>query len=412
MVIDCAKVKKNCVVYYKRFQAKKYNEKSKENLKQNTDQQISKNKFLTILNKQTEIDDINTFTKNYKTAYESISGKKYKTALSVQQAKQISERTDVFISSILSSYCAKSGYKQRSVNFVTLTLPQAQMHTDKTLIKTLTKFLDHLKKVKNYLVENGENSKVELLPLQNYLWRAETMENGNLHFHILFDTYFSMVTLKNTWNNYLTKLGYINGQNAAQIHAIANLKDVGAYVTKYMTKEPYNDLHNNEKRVKNGLQPLTNDELAEIPDDVKFRRSVIGKTWGCSRGVMALKYPVFEETHLYEVDELKKQLTPVDLPAEVPDFIKVYKGKISEILKTSKMKLGKTIKKYYHFIFKSLYQPEIFQVLKDNLTHYQNEYYLHTGKMDYLKNQPDFSFLQQPKPTENKQNPYTGFLFY
>ncbi|MGV4586845.1 rolling circle replication-associated protein, partial [Ornithobacterium rhinotracheale] len=68
---------------------------------------------------------------------------------------------------------ATKSNKDKYLSFVTLTLPSAQKHHDRVLRKILAKYLDHLKKVYG---------------LKNYLWKAETQKNGNIHFHVLIDT--------------------------------------------------------------------------------------------------------------------------------------------------------------------------------------------------------------------------------
>lgn len=79
--------------------------------------------------------------------------------------------------------------------FVTLTLPAEQKHTDTTITnKVLANFFDRLRSAKLF---------------QNYVWRAEKQENGNIHYHILTDTYCSFTLVRNYWYLALRSLGYM-----------------------------------------------------------------------------------------------------------------------------------------------------------------------------------------------------------
>ena len=98
-VIDCAKLKKNSLVFYKRFIGRRYNKKSLNNLKQNTQKDEEKNSFLTILKKQKEVDCISTYASNYKTAFKSATQKEFKEFYSKSQTNKICEITNVFIQS-------------------------------------------------------------------------------------------------------------------------------------------------------------------------------------------------------------------------------------------------------------------------------------------------------------------------
>ncbi|XHT58580.1 hypothetical protein RAO09_01860, partial [Ornithobacterium rhinotracheale] len=90
---------------------------------------------------------------------------------------------------------ATKSNKDKYLSFVTLTLPSAQIHHDRVLRKILAKYLDHLKKVYG---------------LKNYLWKAETQKNGNLHFHVLIDTKIPREDIQRIWNQYINKYGYVD----------------------------------------------------------------------------------------------------------------------------------------------------------------------------------------------------------
>src|SRR5688572_2169979 len=115
--------------------------------------------------------------------------------------------------------------------FITLTLPYKQIHCDKTIKRECLN--DFLIKAKR------------LWQVHNLMWKAETQDNGNIHFHMLTDRYIPHEQLRYTWQNSMEKLGYISwyatennnlNPNCTDIHAIKKIKNVAAYFSKYMTK--------------------------------------------------------------------------------------------------------------------------------------------------------------------------------
>ncbi|SHK63459.1 rolling circle replication-associated protein [Epilithonimonas mollis] len=345
MVESVAKVKKRSIVYYTRFSRKKYNEKSLNNLKQNL--KTDENKMLQKLRNQSEIECINSYVSTYKMAYEQTTQKPLKTKLSKQQASKISEITNVFIQSLLSQFKPQSGFNQRSVTFALLTLPTQNQHvSDKKVISQLVKFIDDLKRVKNYIIcpVTKHQTKDHALSIENYIWRAETTENGVIHFHILFDSFINKNVLKRVWNNHLEKLGFERSYNSAHIHSVKNLRDLGAYVTKYLTKEPLRDKYKH----------YTKDQLRNIPDSEKYRRPVIGKVWGCSKAVLKLKYIDFVESDQAHIEELRTQMKEYK-SEKLPDFVSVYVGNVKECLKKCSIKLQSMFKKWHQRQYEFLY---------------------------------------------------------
>lgn len=201
------------------------------------------------------------------------------------------------------------GHYNFKVNFITLTLPAAQAHLDTTIKKEcLNLFLSNLRTT---------------CQVHNYVWRAEAQSNGNIHFHIVTDTYINHYILRQFWNRAIAKLGYIDryseefqgltlqeyikkvdpsggksvermkisyeyGQktnwkapNSTDIHSTRKVRDLAAYLSKYMSK-------GDSKKEKDGRYSLK-------------ERKIIGKKWGCSqelskvRGVSELRETVHEK---------------------------------------------------------------------------------------------------------------------
>lgn len=183
------------------------------------------------------------------------------------------------------------------VNFITLTIPVLQYHTDNTIKnKCLDYFLTEMRRFHN---------------MNNYVWRAEAQTNGNIHFHIATDTYINYYIIRKVWNRSLSRLGYINkysqkfnkltyeeykketdpqkitsekilqarfdygcksswhDPNTTDIHSLKKVRSIAAYMAKYMTKE------------------VTKKEKGE-DYELKERR-IKGRKWGCSYSLSRLK---------------------------------------------------------------------------------------------------------------------------
>ena len=81
------------------------------------------------------------------------------------------------------------------IAFVTLTLCAEQKHDDTFVTKELLgSFLDKARK---------------LGLLSNYVWRAEKQANGNIHYHILTDTYAPFSIFNRLWALVQSKYGYL-----------------------------------------------------------------------------------------------------------------------------------------------------------------------------------------------------------
>lgn len=116
----------------------------------------------------------------------------------------------------------------RNHTFITCTLSSKQIHCDKTIKReVLNHFLIYLKR--NYGV-------------CNHIWKAELQENGNIHYHILADKYIPHQELRELWNSAQNRLGYVDmfkqhkNPNSTDIHSLRRVKNVMAYVGKYMSK--------------------------------------------------------------------------------------------------------------------------------------------------------------------------------
>lgn len=164
----------------------------------------------------------------------------------------------------------KQGYNPKNkqkfnfkVAFITLTLPSVQVHSDEEIKdQCLSNFLQWLR----------DAHKVE-----HYVWRAEKQKNGSIHFHIVVNAFIPHKSIRLIWNKQIDKLNYIKNYtkkmksiyensekigrtlsgaeqniffdrlrkakkdnfcnpNSTDIHSLYNVRNIGAYISKYISK--------------------------------------------------------------------------------------------------------------------------------------------------------------------------------
>lgn len=126
------------------------------------------------------------------------------------------------------------------IGFITLTLPSKQ----RTCTKDVTRSL-----LNPFLTEIRQRTGME-----NYVWRLEFQKNGNVHYHIVTDTYLDYHLVKKIWNRLLNSKGYIRPY-ADKMNKLLLSDYVDLY--KYNTNYTYSDLVKNYARNKreNWSQP-------------------------------------------------------------------------------------------------------------------------------------------------------------
>lgn len=123
-------------------------------------------------------------------------------------------------------------YFHFKINFITLTFPLSTetMVSEKQAKKCLHAFLSYSRKY---------------FYLRNYVWKFEKTAKGQLHVHLTTDTYIHYKRLRDCWNGILSRellMEHYRDQhgnydaNSTDIHAVHKVKDVAAYIAKYMAK--------------------------------------------------------------------------------------------------------------------------------------------------------------------------------
>jgi hypothetical protein len=205
------------------------------------------------------------------------------------------------------------------IAFITLTLPAVQVHSDNEIKREcLNQFLINAKR---------------LWDVEKYVWRAERQVNGNIHFHIIVDKFIPWHEIRGLWNRLIGKLGYLDiyrknmqafhkdgfkvrkdlldkwsytnqlkaykqgvadrwsNPNSTDIHSVRFINNVGAYVTKYMTK---NETLRNYKVCARGLgytMKYIKGSHSLSFNTLKYLRNKaqIGKLWSCSMQLSNIK---------------------------------------------------------------------------------------------------------------------------
>ena len=137
--------------------------------------------------------------------------------------------TLLFASSIKKKVYSKKEQKTFSfkLNFITLTLPSTQKHSDNyILLNCLQPFIRTLKRKYH---------------LSQYLWKAERQKNGNIHFHITTNIFIHHKHIRRHWNYLMLRHGYIDttanpDPNSTDIHAVKNTNNLASYIAKYISK--------------------------------------------------------------------------------------------------------------------------------------------------------------------------------
>ena len=197
------------------------------------------------------------------------------------------------------------------INFITLTIPVQEYRIDAKDCYTncLKPFLQWMQKT---------------LSIRHYIWKAELQgktdykgkqkkNNGQLHYHITTNMYIHYQTIQNKWNYLLSKAGYMNeynerfkrtNPNTTDVHAVYKIKDLEAYLVKYISKED------------------------------KDSESIKGKIWDCSKTLKGKKLFSVEwnETNEHRLAHYLKTSTVTEIDSEHGIFLKMQKHWFEHIL--------------------------------------------------------------------------------
>lgn len=216
-----------------------------------------------------------------------------------------------YISSWLLSLKHGKGNK-RKTTFVTLTLPAVQVHNDNEIKR---KMLDYFIKIA-----------VRKWNVKHYFWRAEPQKNGNIHFHIIFDSMIDWKLIRGNWNRIMKRFGYIDAYRKKQLEFHKNGFVLNTAITQHKSRihfykkqlrqkktnksfadwdkekqlEAYNygiksnweNPNSTDIHITKGVRNITSYICKYMTKSELNGRVIKGRIWGCSDGLRKLKYPV------------------------------------------------------------------------------------------------------------------------
>ena len=212
-------------------------------------------------------------------------------------------------------------------NFITLTLSSKQIHSDH---KIKTKLLNHF-----FLTAKRE------WKMKNYIWRAESQTNGNIHFHIITDVWIPWQELQTEWNSIQDKLGYVskyqktNGiqsPNSTDIHSLKNINNIAKYLSKYCSK--------NSKGITVSTKLANSEYLIFSPKkknwkypkkNANFYRAVNGRLWGSNQELSKLDKVRIKATDDLKFALVKAQNIKPNMRIDF-DFVSIFKFQIKDYL--------------------------------------------------------------------------------
>ena len=212
---------------------------------------------------------------------------------SEKAAKRIKQKIELLYS-VAKTKTIYSKKKEKSfrykVGFLTLTLPSMQIHSDNKIHETC--FAPFIRAIRLKR------------PDFMYVWKAETQENGNLHYHVCTNSFLHKDYINDRWNYWVNKLSYVDNYGkdcppSAKIQVCYGENGLASYMAKYMGK--------NDSR----------------------RRTVTIKTWDCSECLKAIKTStIIEPEMMLELKEFKAiRLSEKNLRGEeIPMKIHMYKA--------------------------------------------------------------------------------------
>lgn len=244
--------------------------------------------------------------------------------------------------------------------FVTLTLPSKQIHTDNE-IKTMC--------LNSFLIEL-----TRFYQVKNYIWRAEKQQNGNIHFHFIFDKFILYNELRKRWNRIMNKLGYVdryatsqkewhkNGfrprpwlfdhwpikeqynaylfgvktdwrsPNSTDIHKVRYINNIKAYVSKYLSKNELvlirivhkclidkKELTDDEQKKFNKLTKKEIEKYKSMSLVDAEKNIVNGRLWACNQELSDIK-----NAREYIDSEIEKALQETVKKSECKTFSSDY----------------------------------------------------------------------------------------
>jgi len=198
----------------------------------------------------------------------------------------------LIISDLKNVYSKKENFTFKfKLNFITLTLPATQMHSDQ-YIKShmLEPFLKWMSRSHN---------------AHSYIWKAETQNCGNIHFHITTNKFIHWKSIRSKWNRLAAKHNYCKvyqdgsndkGDAATKAEAVYKTKALTGYIVSYFNKKDIfkmqwvkgckkkQFIHSQSCDVNEHYYQKSNFRQIECSNGQirEYKRAIEGRIWGAS----------------------------------------------------------------------------------------------------------------------------------
>lgn len=159
------------------------------------------------------------------------------------------------------------------LSFITLTISDPRPVPAAAAHDALKVFLQHFRR------PPARRSQSE--QMTSYLWKAEFQERMQIHYHLTTNVFLHFMDIARVWNGIQKNRGWLDSYyqktgtytpNSTDVHAVYKVKDIQAYLAKYLAKTQFRDLSD-----------------AGFPRPT-YQPTIGGKVWDCSTD---LKIPRF-----------------------------------------------------------------------------------------------------------------------
>lgn len=172
--------------------------------------------------------------------------KTYQGTVTDSAAKRIKRTVDVFLQRSPERWIFNTVTKKRQkfrLNFITLTIPHPVPLSARETHKALKIFIQHFKATpaKKAISEQ----------LTSYLWKCELQARGQIHYHITTNRFLHLAEINRVWNGIMFRRGWLDdfkarhghtAANSTDVHAVYKVRDIQAYLSKYLAKDGRRDV--------------------------------------------------------------------------------------------------------------------------------------------------------------------------
>ena len=115
--------------------------------------------------------------------------------------------------------------------------------------------------------------------VRDYLWKCELQQRGQIHYHVLTNTFIDWRDIRQCWNKLQWKHGLLDSYmrkymkwdaNSIDVHKLHTIRNVSSYVGKYISKNSQND------------------------------KAILSKVWDCSESVKMDRFAGFADSATWD----------------------------------------------------------------------------------------------------------------